>query len=57
MGKFLPEGSFVKWPKLANTYKQIADLGPNYLYKGDVAKTMAEEIANMGKKIILFYFW
>ena len=48
MGKFLPEGSFVKWPKLANTYKQIADLGPNYLYKGDVAKTMAEEIANMG---------
>ena len=56
MGKFLPEGSFVKWPKLANTYKQIADLGPDYLYKGDVAKTMAEEIANMGKNVILFYF-
>ncbi|XP_071121764.1 glutathione hydrolase 1 proenzyme-like [Mytilus edulis] len=48
MGQILPEGSFVQWPKLAETYKQLADVGPDYMYKGKVAETMAQEIKNLG---------
>lgn len=46
--QILPEGSFVTWPKLAQTYRQISELGPDYMYKGDVAATMAREIQKMG---------
>lgn len=49
MGQILPEGSFVQWPKLAETYKQLADVGPDYMYKGKVAETMAQEIKNLGQ--------
>ncbi|CAG2198857.1 CD224 [Mytilus edulis] len=48
MGQILPQGSFVQWPKLAETYKQLADVGPDYMYKGKVAETMAQEIKNLG---------
>ena len=47
MGNFLPEGSFTKWPKLDHTYRQIAEKGPDYIYK-ELAEPMAQEIQKSG---------
>lgn len=39
-------GSIIKNPDLARTYRKLAQLGPDYFYKGDFAKRTAEWMKN-----------
>ncbi len=47
-GKLPEEGEIYKNPYLANTYRKIAEGGRDAFYKGDIAKTIGEFIAEQG---------
>ena len=51
---FLPKGKFVKaeiphyQPRLAETFKNISELGKAGFYEGDIAKSMVKKLNSMG---------
>lgn len=47
-GEILKEGDIIKFTKLAQTYRKIAEEGPNAFYEGELAKRLVDDIQKKG---------
>lgn len=47
-GSVYTEGEILRQPDLARTYRQIADRGPDWFYRGEFAETIADWMAENG---------
>lgn len=47
-GEILKENDTIKFPKLAQTYRKIAENGPDAFYEGELAKRLVEDIRARG---------
>ncbi|XP_072514550.1 glutathione hydrolase 1 proenzyme [Salminus brasiliensis] len=52
-GSILKENDTITFPKLANTYQEIADKGPDAFYSGSIAENLVNEIRNASGIITL----
>lgn len=48
-GDVLQENETIKFPKLAETYRKIADMGPDTFYEGQLAQDLVRDIQEAGK--------
>lgn len=46
--KILKENDIIKFPKLADTYRRIAEEGPDVFYNGKMAQTIVDDIQAAG---------
>lgn len=44
----LKENETIKFPKLAETYRKIAEQGPDAFYKGELAQNLVADIQSAG---------
>ncbi|XP_045559023.1 glutathione hydrolase 1 proenzyme isoform X2 [Salmo salar] len=51
--KILKENDIIKFPKLADTYRRIAEEGPDVFYNGTMAQTIVDDIQAAGGIITL----
>lgn len=47
-GEILKEDDIIKFTKLAQTYRKIAEEGPNAFYEGELAKRLVDDIQARG---------
>lgn len=47
-GDILKENDTIKFPKLAQTYRKIAEEGPDAFYEGELAKRLVDDIQARG---------
>ncbi|XP_026881105.2 glutathione hydrolase 1 proenzyme [Electrophorus electricus] len=52
-GEILKENDTITFPKLANTYQEIANKGPDVFYNGTIAENLINDIKNAGGIITL----
>ncbi len=52
-GKLYTEGNPFRQPQLAETLKKVADMGADYMYKGEWAKKFVDAVRQEGGKITL----
>lgn len=48
-GEVLKENEIITFPKLAETFKKIADEGPNAFYEGQLAQNLVTDIQAAGR--------
>ena len=52
----LKENDIIKFPKLADTYKRIAEEGPGVFYNGTMAQTIVDDIQAAGLSLFLVHY-
>lgn len=50
----LKENDIIRFPKLADTYKKIAEEGPDVFYNGSMAQNIVDDIQAAGHFIFFF---
>lgn len=54
--KILKENDIIKFPKLADTYRRIAEEGPDVFYNGKMAQTIVDDIQAAGLSLFLVHY-
>lgn len=52
----LKVNDIIKFPKLAQTYRTIAENGPNAFYEGKMAQNLVDDIQKAGRVFVFVLF-